>query len=164
MKQPFDRRDFLKGATSAALTATLASTQRAFAASDTVRVAVVGVGGRGKDHIKGFCQQPGVEVVALCDVNETILRERSSQVETLSGKPVRCYSDMRKLFEAKDIDAVSFATPNHWHALGLSGTARGCPEAARRRDRQHLHGAWSVLQMASVHREGSRSASGAAGC
>ena len=118
MKQPINRRHFLQGATSTAVAAGLMSARKTFAASDTVRIGVVGVGGRGKDHIKGFGQQAGVEVVALCDVDEGILQERSSQLEKVSGKPVRCYSDMRKLFEAKDIDAVSFATPNHWHSLG----------------------------------------------
>ena len=77
------------------------------------------IGGRGKDHITGFqYSKPGVEIVALCDVDEAILQERASQFEKLSGKTVRCYRDMRQLFEDKDIDAVSFATPNHWHALG----------------------------------------------
>src|SRR5689334_21740812 len=104
MKQPINRRNFLQGATSTAIAAGLARTGKAVAASDTVRIGVVGVGGRGKDHIKGFGQQAGVEVVALCDVDETILQERSSQLEKASGQPVRCYSDMRKLFEAKDID------------------------------------------------------------
>ncbi|MEW5977497.1 MAG: Gfo/Idh/MocA family oxidoreductase [Acidobacteriota bacterium] len=88
------------------------------AASDTVRVGVVGIGGRGKAHIAGFQKQAGVEVVALCDVDDAILQERASEHQKISGKSVRCYRDMRRLFEDKDIDAVSFATPNHWHALG----------------------------------------------
>ena len=81
MKQPINRRHFLQGATSTAVAAGLISARKTLAASDTVRIGVVGVGGRGKDHIKGFGQQAGVEVVALCDVDEGILQERSSQLE-----------------------------------------------------------------------------------
>jgi predicted dehydrogenase len=56
-------------------------------------------------------------VIALCDVDENILQERSSQYEKLSGRSVKCYRDMRQVFDDKEVDAVSFATPNHWHAL-----------------------------------------------
>ncbi len=118
MRTQHNRRNFLKGAGAAAVSAMLVRTRKALAASDTVRIGVVGIGGRGKDHITGFHTQPGVEIVALCDVDEAILQERASQYEKLSGKTVQCYRDMRQLFEDKTIDAVSFATPNHWHALG----------------------------------------------
>lgn len=120
MRSLLNRRSFLGsgGVLASAAISAAVGPRRVFAASDRVRIAVVGVGGRGKDHITGFCKQPGAEIAALCDVDEAILRERSSQAEKLTGRPVQCYSDMRKLFENKEIDAVSFATPNHWHALG----------------------------------------------
>jgi predicted dehydrogenase len=51
-------------------------------------------------------------------VDEGVLRKRASDYEALSGHPVKCYRDMRELFNDKEVDAVSFATPNHWHALG----------------------------------------------
>jgi predicted dehydrogenase len=121
MKPRIDRRNFLKkssGALAGTAVTALAHSRKTFAASDTVRIGVVGIGGRGKDHITRFHGQPGVEIVALCDVDESILRERASQYEKLSGKSVQCYRDMRKLFDDKSVDAISFATPNHWHALG----------------------------------------------
>src|SRR6266567_743117 len=86
-------------------------------ANEKVNVAVVGVGGRGSAHVKEYLTIPNAHIGALCDVN-TAATERNEQVvlKSQSDKP-KIYQDLRKLFEDKDIDAVSIATPNHWHAL-----------------------------------------------
>lgn len=114
------RRDFLK--TTAATTAGarafggltfLPRPDRVFGASDRVRVAVVGLRGRGKDHIDAFSRLRNVELAALCDVDEGVLNERRGQV---TGTP-RIVTDVRRLLDDPSIDAVSIATPNHWHAL-----------------------------------------------
>jgi predicted dehydrogenase len=122
MNRHLHRRDFLETSSQAvkgvAAAVVLGRSARTFAANDTIRVAVVGLHGRGKDHISGFHKQDGVKIVALCDVDEGVLRKRASDYEALSGHPLKCYRDMREVFDDKDIDAVSFATPNHWHALG----------------------------------------------
>jgi predicted dehydrogenase len=121
MTQSVNRRHFLKAGIATAggvAIMRVSDSQRAFAASDTVRVAVIGLRGRGKDHIHGFHKQPGVQVTAFCDVDESILQERATQYEKDSGRSLKCYRDMRAVFDDKEIDAVSFATPNHWHALG----------------------------------------------
>ena len=89
------------------------------APSDEVRVAVVGLRGRGHDHIEALRKIPGVRIVALCDVAEDVLqreRERlSSPTEIYLDMPG--YRDLRKLLDEVQLDAVSIATPNHWHAL-----------------------------------------------
>jgi predicted dehydrogenase len=95
----------------------LARSNKVLGANDRVRVAVVGIHGQGNAHIASFHNQPGAEVIALCDVDENVLQERAGQYEKLSGRAVKCYRDMRQLFDDKEVDAVSFATPNHWHAL-----------------------------------------------
>jgi predicted dehydrogenase len=59
-----------------------------------------------------------VEVAALCDIDEHVLNERLDQFEKATHKRPRAFTDMRKVLEDKSIDVVSFATPNHWHALG----------------------------------------------
>ena len=122
MKKEFGRRQFLVESTRAgagiALIAGLAKPESAFAASDVIRVAIIGLRGRGAEHLRGFHAQPGVEIAALCDVDENVLGQRASQYEKLSGRKVRQVQDMRNLFDDKSIDVVSFATPNHWHALG----------------------------------------------
>ena len=105
--------------------AALGAASRMFASpSDTVRVACIGVGGRGKklggrgkDHINGYAKVPGVEVAAVCDPDQAHLDFGVQLVEKNSGKKPRAYTDFRKLLEDKSIDAVSIATPNHWHTL-----------------------------------------------
>ena len=114
------RRDFLKTAaktTAAAGVFTsltfLARPERVFGANDRVRVAVCGLRGRGKDHLDAFSRIPNVEVAALCDVDETVLNKRRGEV---GGSP-RTAVDVRRLLDDPTIDAISIASPNHWHAL-----------------------------------------------
>jgi len=85
--------------------------------NDTIRLAVIGVRGRGQAHIAGFEQLPGVEVAALCDVDQHILGERAEALEKETNRKIVRYGNMRELFDDKRIDAVSIATPNHWHSL-----------------------------------------------
>src|ERR1700730_19462956 len=86
-------------------------------ANEIVNVAVVGVGGRGTAHVREYLTIPGARVAAVCDVN-TAQTERVGQlVNKAYGSNPKYYQDLRKLYEDKDIDAVSIATPNHWHAL-----------------------------------------------
>jgi predicted dehydrogenase len=120
MEASFTRRDFLKSAakTTASLSALSSITflphpQRVMGANDRVRVAVCGLHGRGKDHLEAYSHVPNVEIAALCDVDESVLRKRLGEV---GGKP-QTYVDVRKLLEDKSIDAISIATPNHWHSL-----------------------------------------------
>ena len=85
-------------------------------ANETVRLAVVGLNGKGKNHVRDFRELPGVKVVAICDVDiDIIARERAKFEE--DGESVRTYLNYQTLLEQKDIDAVVIATPNHWHSL-----------------------------------------------
>src|SRR5258708_38926170 len=93
---------------------------RVFGANDRVRVAVCGLHGRGKDHLSAFSHLSNVEIAALCDVDENVLRKRLGEV---SGK-LHSYVDFRKLLEDKSIDAISIATPNHWHSLMAIGACQ----------------------------------------
>src|ERR1700674_5842224 len=114
-----ERREFLK-TTGKAITvgaATLALGGKILGANDRVRVAVCGVRGRGNDHIHGFARVPGTEIVTLCDVDENVLNQRLGDVEKLGLPKPKSYVDVRKLLEDKDIEAISIATPNHWHSL-----------------------------------------------
>src|SRR5215469_324224 len=114
-----DRRDFLKN-TGKAITvsaATLALGGRILGANDRVRVAICGVRGRGHDHIRGFANVPNAEIAALCDVDESVLNQRLGDVTKLGKAKPKGYTDIRKLLEDKEIDAISIATPNHWHSL-----------------------------------------------
>ena len=114
-----ERREFIKttGKAITAGAATLALGGKILGANDRVRVAVCGVRGRGNDHIHGFERVPQTELAALCDVDETVSNQRLDQIEKLGLPRPKSYVDVRKLLEDKDIDAISIATPNHWHAL-----------------------------------------------
>jgi len=114
-----NRRRFLSnstGATAAAMGPLFLP--RALAnANDTVRVAVVGIRGQGGAHIREYTNMPKVELAALCDVDESVLAKRLGELEKRGIKAPKTYSDIRKLLEDKSIDAISIATPNHWHSL-----------------------------------------------
>jgi predicted dehydrogenase len=71
----------------------------------------------GFGDLKNALKLPGVECVALCDVDETILNNRSKEVEKIQGKVPVLYNDYRKVIDNKDIDAVIIGTPDHWHCL-----------------------------------------------
>ncbi len=124
--QPINRRTFLAltgavaGHAVAARTASsqpTADTAGRLGAAEAVRVAVVGVKGRGVSHIRGFEALDGVEVAALCDVDESWLNRRADELDQSTGRKVARFTDIRRLLEDKSIDAVSIATPNHWHTL-----------------------------------------------
>ncbi|MFH1739403.1 MAG: Gfo/Idh/MocA family oxidoreductase [bacterium] len=131
------RRNFIKTSASAtagaALLAGCRTTQMAAgplitrprSPNETIRVACVGIRGRGQSHIKGFQELPNVEVVALSDVDENILDKRAAEFEKKYERKPKTEWDMRKIFDDPEIDVVSFATPNHWHSLGTIWACQG---------------------------------------
>jgi predicted dehydrogenase len=114
------RRKFVKTAAMAtASSPMLWGTSKSWAgANDRVNVAVIGIRGMGKSHIRAYQNLDNVSVVALCDIDENLFPERVQELflEKNLPKPKQYY-DIRKLLEDKDVDAVSIVTPNHWHAL-----------------------------------------------
>ncbi len=114
------RRVFLGSTAAAAASATLGCGVQGGASNQSpnqaLRVAVVGLRGRGRDHVNRFAELPDVEVAALCDVDRTILETSKAKAVELGADPAT-FVDYRDLLARDDIDAVSIATPNHWHAL-----------------------------------------------
>jgi predicted dehydrogenase len=113
------RRDFAKKAfaTGLATTALARSAPGQASPSDTVNLAVVGFRGRGQAHINAFARIPGVRIAYLCDVDERLFPGGIAAVEKIGGNRPQTETDIRRLLEKKDIDAISIATPDHWHAL-----------------------------------------------
>ena len=115
---PINRRSFIKSSflTTAALSLPAHSWAQVRGANDDIRVAIVGFNGQGRGDLEEFRKVPGVRVVALCDVDKDVLEREAKKFRDRS-EPIETYTDVRKLLENKDIDAISTATPNHWHAL-----------------------------------------------
>lgn len=114
-----NRRTFLKGSLAAAATVSLPARVRAQApgANSDIRIAVVGFNGRGGAHINAYTSLPGVRLVALCDVDSKVL-DRGVAAMQKKNLEVTPYKDIRQLLDSKEVDAISIATPNHWHSLG----------------------------------------------
>ncbi len=116
----FTRRQVLwaSGAGAAFWTARNASA-RIIGANERLRIAVAGVNGRGSNHIDGWLKQPNVEIAWLADPDESVLARRLQDVKKLSNEASnpQGVADVRRALEDKSLDAISVATPNHWHSL-----------------------------------------------
>jgi predicted dehydrogenase len=165
MTATITRRKFLQRA--AASTAfplvTIAGTKasgRVLGANDVIRVGVAGIHGQGNAHVDqylGFKKE--AQVTYLIDPDRSLFESRSKKVRDKGGNEPKCVPDIRRALEDKNLDAVSIATPNHWHSLitiwacqagkdvyvekPLShdvAEGRRCVEAARRYGRMVQHG------------------------
>ncbi|GAB4161030.1 MAG: Gfo/Idh/MocA family oxidoreductase [Planctomycetaceae bacterium] len=109
------RRHFLQSTAIAGATFAISGTKSSgniLGANDRVRIAVAGLNGRGGAHISGWKSQKNVEIVSLIDPDERVLARRVKSIPGAKG-----YADVRKALEDKNLDAISIATPNHWHSL-----------------------------------------------
>ena len=122
------RRDFVErsllAASAALATGPMANTfaveaadVKRIGANEKVRVAVIGVNGQGGAHVAEWTSLPDVDLVAICDLDKAAYEKACKRIKGEGRKKPEYYSDLRKLFENKNIDAVSIATPNHWHAV-----------------------------------------------
>jgi len=90
-------------------------------ANERIIAAVVGIGGRGGAHVNAWCtlqNSKNVTLKTLCDVDELSFVQRAKTVESKTKVKPLTQWDMRRVFDDKEINVVSFATPNFWHALG----------------------------------------------
>jgi len=113
------RREFIKAAawtTGVAAPAVRVSWGRS-SPNERINIGVVGLRNRGRDHYQAFAAIAGVRVAYLCDVDERLFPPAVDEVEKAAGYRPATFVDLRKLLEAKDLDAVAIATPDHWHAL-----------------------------------------------
>ncbi|MGQ9574317.1 MAG: Gfo/Idh/MocA family protein [Thermoguttaceae bacterium] len=114
------RRAFLKAsaAAGAAALAVPAFAPGAVGANEKVRIGLVGLGGRMSAHVASLAAMTkDVQIVALCDCDLNRLDQAGTNYPPLAGKKLTLYDDQRRLFDDKGVDAVSFATQDHWHAL-----------------------------------------------
>lgn len=111
-----NRRSFVTGSIATGAALALPPWLRPLGANDDIRVAVVGFNGQGGGHINHILEMKGVRLVALCDVDPAVLA-RGVEIAARKNVKVEPYSDVRKLLDSKEVDAITTATPNHWHSL-----------------------------------------------
>ncbi|MBM3998626.1 MAG: Gfo/Idh/MocA family oxidoreductase [Planctomycetes bacterium] len=117
------RRDFLRTTTAAAGASLLITGTRASGdvrgANEKIRIAVAGLNGRGKSHIDGWLDQENVEIAYVIDPDRDVLARTLKSLESRVKGPftTRGAADVREAIADKNVDAVSVATPNHWHSL-----------------------------------------------
>src|SRR5438128_1057579 len=119
MKQ-VTRRTFLTHTLAVAATVMIAGTKssgRVLGANDVVRVGVAGIHGQGNGHIEEYLGLKGVQITYLIDPDSGLFAPRSVPIKEKWGLSPTCVQDIRKALEDKELDAISIATPNHWHSL-----------------------------------------------
>jgi predicted dehydrogenase len=87
--------------------------------NEQINIGAIGIKGMGWANVTAALKVPGVNIVALCDVDKTVLDSRMADLAKMvpDTSKVKTYGDYRKLLEQKDVDAVIIGTPDHWHAL-----------------------------------------------
>lgn len=119
------RRNFLTTSLAAAATTlTAPAFVRGRNLNSRVQTAVIGMGGRAKSHARSLIElekedSAQVDFVAVCDCDDAKLGTAVESWSDQAGHPVAGFNDMRRVLDDRSIDAVTFATPNHWHALGV---------------------------------------------
>ena len=124
----FTRRNFIKGTASLGISSQflfntpielIAKNRSKISINDKINFGVIGCKGMGWSNMASILKNSDTDCIALCDVDDKVLEERSANVKDITGKKPKIYKDYRKLLENKDIDAVVIGTPDHWHCLNL---------------------------------------------
>lgn len=115
-----NRRQFFESTLAAAATVTVAGTKssaKVMGANDRIRVAVAGLNGRGHSHTGAYLGMKNVEIAYLVDPHQKTYKGHLDKIAKKGDPTPKCLTDIRKALEDKELNAVSVATPNHWHAL-----------------------------------------------
>ena len=112
------RRHFIGTGAAAVIVAGMKAQGTVIGANNRIRVCTIGFNGQGSSHIKDVLGlKNDAEYVTLCDVDDNVREKGAKMVQEAQGKAPKLFKDMREALEQKDIDVVTIATPNHWHAL-----------------------------------------------
>jgi predicted dehydrogenase len=118
-----NRRGFVQGSAALGLGLAASAGARAVAANDRIRVACIGVRGRGNSVMHSFAAEPDCEVTHICDVNQPVREQRGAEMKQKTGRMPRLVNDYRTLLDDPSVDVFMVATPDHWHAML---TIEGC--------------------------------------
>lgn len=143
------RRNFIKGSLAAGAGFVIGGSNKVLGANDTIRVGVSGIHGRGKSHMGSFQGMDGVEVVALIDPDARLFPSRSKTIVDRGGKEPTCYQDIRKALDEANLDVLSIASTNHWHALSaIWGCEAGCDVYVEKPCSHNIHEGRILLETA----------------
>ena len=117
------RRRFVQQSAVLGLATSTGLATRAFAENDKISVACIGVRGRGNAVMRTFATEPDCEITHICDVRESVRKQRGAEMKQRTGRMPKLVNDYRTLLDDKSIDVFMVATPDHWHALL---TIEGC--------------------------------------
>lgn len=122
-----NRRDFIKSSSVLAAGMAVPGFAKAsigrVSANDTINVALIGCR-RGWSDLLKFFSHKEVRCVALCDVKQDVLAQRSANIAASYGKKPDLYTDYRRVLDRKDIDVVIIGTPDHWHCLQFADACK----------------------------------------
>jgi predicted dehydrogenase len=137
------RRTFFQGAAAAL------SAARVIGANDRINVGLIGIGGRGTAHLNAYIKISDCQVAALCDVNQAARERAQARLQNATSMKAKEYKTMRELFADKEIDAVSIATPNHWHALATIWACQAGKDVYVEKPASYnVHESWRMVEVA----------------
>jgi len=129
--------------------ATAASAMRVWGANERVNIGIVGLGGRGGGHLNAYSRLPETRVAGLCDVNQAARERAQATLLKNTGEKAKEFDDMRAAFADPNIEAVSIATPNHWHALSSIWAMKAGKDVYCEKPASHnIHEGLTMVQVA----------------
>jgi predicted dehydrogenase len=120
MQTPISRRNFLKRTSTASAALVTLGSAGSFRASgspnEKLLIGVMGCNGRGRDHVAGHLSVPNAEIAYVCDVDSRAIEKGMAALGNKQSRKPQGVKDFRRMLEDKSVDAISIATPDHWHA------------------------------------------------
>jgi predicted dehydrogenase len=131
MKMTMTRRNFLNSVAASGAGLTLASTAKSYAriigANDRLNFAVIGLNGRASAHLSALkANKTKARISHVCDVESNILKKFAAATQTEMGEAPATEKDFRNVLALREVDAITIATPDHWHApMAIAGVQAG---------------------------------------
>lgn len=131
-----------------------ASAVRVWGANEKVNIGIVGLGGRGSSHLNSYTGIAEAQVVGLCDVNQAARERAQGVLARKSLEKAAEFGDMREMYADPKVEAVSIATPNHWHALSAIWAMRAGKDVYG--EKPASYNIYEGMRMIQVQRETKR--------
>lgn len=145
------RRKFLGASAAAVIAAGTMGKGKVFGANDRIGVCVLGLNGRGRDHLRNYVEIDGCEIVAMADPDERILGVADRNVTNAQGRAANTYSDVRAALADEAVDVVSIASPNHWHTLSAIWACQAGKDVFI--EKPLSHNVWEGRQLIAAEQE-----------